>query len=291
MIGYLLAFITSLFFSLYVIPKKIIKEKTIYYTSFLTFGFLITSTIFYTFFVRQGINTEIPSFPIILILIVRGLLWYLSISLYAIAIDKIGISRATQYQNLKTPFCIILTLSFLNEFITTNLVTILCSTILTFTSAILLTIPKMPLQKIDKMGIFYAILSAILLATTNFLQKLVTNEGIIYSQHIFTAISSFLFASLSTLLKDKNLKSLVSISKQHKILAMLGGCLFFFASFFQALAYQKLPASIVSIIVQLSAIWSILFGITIFKEIDLKRHWKRILCGIIITLFSILVLF
>ena len=36
MMGYLLAIITSIFFSIYVIPKKIVKEKTMYYTVFLT---------------------------------------------------------------------------------------------------------------------------------------------------------------------------------------------------------------------------------------------------------------
>ncbi len=290
MMGYLLAIITSIFFSIYVIPKKIVKEKTMYYTVFLTLGFFITSTILYVFFKITGICKENLSIPIAMILLLRGLFWFLSAYIYALAIDKIGVSRAVQYQSLKTPFGVILTLFFLEEFLITNVIVVLFATVLTFLSALLLTIKKAPNKKIDKMGIIYAIISAILLATTNLLQKWVTNQGIVYSQHIFTAISSFLFACLYVLLKDKNMKNVISITKKSMFLATLGGCAFYFASFFQALAYKQLPASIVTIIVQLSSVWSILIGIVIFKEIDIKKHWKRISLGIIATILSIVIL-
>ena len=283
MMGYLLAIITSIFFSIYVIPKKIVKKKTMYYTVFLTLGFFITSTILYVFFKITGICKENLSIPIAMILLLRGLFWFLSAYIYALAIDKIGVSRAVQYQSLKTPFGVILTLFFLEEFLITNVIVVLFATVLTFLSALLLTIKKAPNKKIDKMGI-------ILLATTNLLQKWVTNQGIVYSQHIFTAISSFLFACLYVLLKDKNMKNVISITKKSMFLATLGGCAFYFASFFQALAYKQLPASIVTIIVQLSSVWSILIGIVIFKEIDIKKHWKRISLGIIATILSIVIL-
>lgn len=289
-IGYLFATITSLFFSMYVIPKKVIKEKTLYYTAFLTLGFLLTASTFCLFFTTQNFHNEPLSILLITLLLLRGFLWFLSVSIYAIAIEKIGISRATQYQNLKSPFGILLNLLFLQEFLITNLSTLLFSTTLTFISALLLSIPNTSNKKIDKLGIFYAIFSALLLATTNFLQKFITNQGIVYFQPILTAISSFLFACLAILLKDKNFKSAISIPKKHKLLALFGGTIFYFATFFQTLAYQKLPASIVTIIVQLSAIWSILIGIIIFKEIQWKQHWKRICLGIIMTILAILIL-
>ena len=289
-IGYILSIMTSIFFSIYVLPKKIVKEKTMYYTIFLTLGFLITSTILYSFFMLSGICKEMVSIPILFILILRGLFWFLSIYVYALAIEKIGIARAVLYQSLKTPFGVILTLFILGEFLTTNLFLIVLATILTFLSAILLTIKKSPNSQINKMGIIYAVISAILLATTNLLQKWVTNQGIVYSQHIFTAISSVFFASFYVLLKDKNFKQVLSMSKKSKLFSTLGGCAFYFASFLQALAYQYLPGSIVTIIVQLSAVWSVLIGIVIFKEIDLKKHWKRISLGIVVTVLSIIIL-
>lgn len=290
MIGYLLAIITSIFFSIYVIPKKIVKEKTMYYTVFLTLGFFITSTILYIFFKTTGICKENISITIVMVLLLRGLFWFLSAYVYALAIDKIGVSMSVQYQSLKAPFGVFLTLFFLEEFLITNIPVVLLATVLTFLSALLLTIKKVPNKKIDMMGIIYAIISAILLATTNLLQKWVTNQGIVYSQHLFTAISSFLFACLYVLLKDKNIKNVISTTKKSMFLATLGGCAFYFASFFQALAYKQLPASIVTIIVQLSTVWSILIGVVIFKEIDIKKHWKRISLGIVFTILSIVIL-
>lgn len=290
MIGYILAIITSICFSVYVIPKKLVKEKTMYYTMYLTFGFLVTSGLLYLIFNVTGICNENPSIPIIAILLFRGLLWFLSVYVYALAIDKIGVSRAIQYQSLKTPFGVFLTLIFLQEFLLTNVAIVIVATILTFVSALILTIKKSPDKKIDKLGIIFAIISAILLATTNLLQKYVTNQGIVYSQHIFTAVSSFAFSVIYVLIKDKGISNAIKISNKSKILATMGGFAFYFASFFQALAFKRLPASIVTIIVQLSAIWSILIGILIFKEIDFKKHWKRIALGIILTVTSILIL-
>jgi len=290
MIGYGLAILTSIFFSIYVLPKKLVKENTRYYTTFLTLGFLVTSTILYVFFRIAGICQEMVSIPIIIVLMLRGLLWFLSIYVYALAIDKIGVARAVQYQSLKTPFGVILTLTFLQEFLQTNVIVILLATILTFLSALLLTIKEAPDKKIDKMGIIYAIISAVLLATTNLLQKWVTNQGIVYSQHIFTAMASFAFACLYVLVKDRTVKNIFSMSKKSMLLSTSAGCLFYFASFFQALAYKQLPGSVVTIIVQLNAVWSILIGILIFKEINMKKHWKRISLGIVITILSIVIL-
>ena len=149
-IGYLLAIMTSVFFSIYVIPKKIVKEKTMYYTAFLTLGFFATSAFIYAFFKITGICKEIVSIQVAITLMVRGLLWFLSLYIYALAIDKIGVSRAIQYQSLKTPFGVVLTLFFLQEFLVTNVVTITLATVLILSSAILLTIKKVPDKKIDK---------------------------------------------------------------------------------------------------------------------------------------------
>ncbi len=289
-IGYLLAIMTSIFFSIYVIPKKIIKEKTMYYTLFLTLGFLGTASVIYILFNLIGICNENVNGIVMLTLIVRGFLWFLSLYVYALAIDKIGISRAVQYQSLKAPFGVLLTMTFLQEFLVTNVPGIILSTMLTFVAALLLSIKKDQEKKISKIGIIYAIMSAVFLATTNLLQKWVTNQGIVYSQHVFTAMSSFAFAVLYVFLKDKNIKKAISINKRSIVLAMMGGCAFYFASFFQALAYKRLPASVVTIIVQLSTIWSILLGILIFKEINFKKNWQRIIVGIIMTLLSIVIL-
>lgn len=62
------------------------------------------------------------------------------------------------------------------------------------------------------------------------------------------------------------------MTKKSMLFSTLGGCAFYFASFFQALAYKYLPGSIVTIIVQLSTVWSVLIGVVFFKEIDFKKH-------------------
>jgi len=63
-----------------------------------------------------------------------------------------------------------------------------------------------------------------------------------------------------------------------------------FASFFSTLAYKYILDSIAFTIVQLNAVWTVLVGILIFKEIDFKKNWARILTGIVFAITGVIML-
>lgn len=289
-LGYLYAIISSIFYSIYVIPKKIAKEKTMYYTVFMTLGFTVASIIAYIIFSCMGINKENIFTPVMLIAILKGILWFLALILFLLSIDEIGISRATQYKNLKGPLGVFLTLLILQEFLLTNVFFVIIATILTFVSALLLTIKKSEQVKVSKKGIVYAVLAAIFLGFTTLLQKVITNNGYIYTQHIYTSITSLISSFIYIVYRDKNLINLANTTHKSIALAMIGGAIYYLASFFSTLSYEKIPASIASIIIQLNSVWSILIGIIIFKEINLKKNWKRIYLGIIFSILGIAML-
>jgi len=92
------------------------------------------------------------------------------------------------------------------------------------------------------------------------------------------------------LLKDKNIKKLQDICLKNKILSILGGVLYYFATYFNTLSYKTLPASIAFTIINMSGLWTILIGILIFKEINFKKNYKRIMLGIILLVISIVAL-
>lgn len=51
-----------------------------------------------------------------------------------------------------------------------------------------------------------------------------------------------------------------------------------------------LPASIAFTIVNMSGIWSVIIGVLIFKEIDFKKNFKRIMVGLILSVIAIFAL-
>lgn len=290
MIGYLLAILSSLFFGIYIIPKKIVKLDTKYYLFYMSLGFVSISLLAYLTSLLAGNNNETLFHPILILVCLRGISWFVASNLFLISIDKIGMSRSTQYKNLKGPFGVLLTLIFLSEFKVTNVSLVLLAALLTFLSALLFTIKKDDNKKIDKSGIIYACIASLFLSVNALIQKYVTNCGFVYMQQLYQSITIMIVSYIYILLKDKNIKKLQDICLKNKILSILGGVLYYFATYFNTLSYKTLPASIAFTIINMSGLWTILIGILIFKEINFKKNYKRIMLGIILLVISVIAL-
>lgn len=290
MIGYVLAFLSSLFFGIYIIPKKLIKLDTKYYLFYMSLGFVSISVTSYLISLLNGTNNESLFNPVLLLIVLRGVSWFCASYLFLMAIDKIGISRSTQYKNLKGPLGVLFTLIFLSEFKVTNVSLVLLAALLTFISALLFTIKKDNNNKVDRTGIIYACIASLFLGLNALIQKYVTNCGFIYTQQLYQSITIMITSYLYIIIKDNNTKELRQIGLKNIMLAFIGGILYYFATYFNTLAYKHLPASIAFTIVNMSGIWSVFIGIIIFKEINFKKNFKRIILGIILSIVAIFAL-
>lgn len=289
--GYLFAIISSLFFTFYVIPKKISKQTPTKYSLFMGLGFFTISLIIYIIskiFINNPQETLLN--PILILSGIGGILWLIGSIFFLTAIDKIGLSRSNQWKNLQGPIGAILTLVFLYEFIQTKVIYIILAIIFILISAMLFTIKNKDERIVDKKGIIYAILSALFFGTNALIQKYATNNGLVYSQQVYFSGSVFISAFVYLFVKEKNIKFLRDIKSKDNILGIIGGFIYFFASFFSTLAYKYIPGSIAFTIVQLNAVWTVLVGILIFKEIDFKKNWIRILLGIILAIIGVIML-
>lgn len=289
--GYIFATISSLFFTAYVIPKKISKQTPIKYSMFMGLGFFIISIIMFwinKIFVYNPKETLLNS--ILLLSGFGGSLWFVGSVFFLTSIDKIGLSRSNQWKNLQGPIGAILTLIFLSEFLETRLIYIVLAIIFILISAMLFTIKNSKEKTVDKKGIIYAILSALFFGINALIQKYATNNGLVYSQQVYFAGLVFISSIVYLLVTEKNIIVLKNINKKDNILGIVGGCIYFFASFFSTLAYKYIPGSIAFTIVQLNAVWTVLVGILLFKEIDFKKHWSRIILGILLAIIGVIML-
>lgn len=289
--GYLFAVISSLFFTAYVVPKKLSKQTPIKYSMFMGLGFFIVSLImFYINKILVYNPNETLLNPILVLSGLGGVLWLLGSVFFLTAIDKIGLSRSNQWKNLQGPIGAILTLTFLSEFMQTRIIYIILAIISILMSAMLFTIRNSKEKIVDKKGIIYAILSALFFGTNALIQKYATNNGLVYSQQVYFSGLVFISSIVYLLITEKNINALKDINKKDNILGIVGGCTYFFASFFSTLAYKYIPGSIAFTIVQLNAVWTVLVGIIIFKEINFKKHWLRIILGILLAIIGVVML-
>lgn len=167
---------------------------------------------------------------------------------------------------------------------------VLLAAILTFLSAVLFTIKKDNKKEIDKSGIVYACIASLFLGVNALIQKYVTNCGFIYTQQLYQSITIMITSFIYVLMKDKSITNLQSLTLRNKLLAFIGGLLYYFATYFNTLAYKYLPASIAFTIINMSGVWTVLIGILLFKEIDFKKNYKRILFGIFLSIIAIFIL-
>lgn len=110
MIGYIFAVISSLFFSLYVVPRKLAKQKPTLFTLMMTIGFSLGSLLLFFISPKETLNSYL------LLSIPAGIIWVISFLFFVNSIDLIGLSRSNQWKNLQGPVGVLLCLIILSEY-------------------------------------------------------------------------------------------------------------------------------------------------------------------------------
>lgn len=281
--GYLYAIVSSLFLTLYALPKKKCKLKPYTYVLFMGISSFLLSIIFYFLFgTSESLfnNWLIVSF-------IGGIVWFVASALFFYSVDKLGVARASEFKSLQGPIGSILILTILSEFIGLNIYLLLFAIIFIFLSAYTLVINDDKSKKISFISILLAIISALMYGISGFLRKVVTLQGFVYSQQVYTSFGILLSAFLYTTIKDKKIR--VNDKKDH-LLAMISGISHYLASFFMLVSYKYIEGSIAFTLIQLNSIWTCLIGIFLFKEIDYKKYYKRLLIGLLFAIIGIFLL-
>lgn len=286
MLGYILAILSSLFFSLYVVPRKLSKLSPVIFSFYMALGFSLSSCILYLF---QPLIQFNETFSIVLLWsVLAGIIWASAFVLFITSIDLIGLSRSNQWKNLQGPIGVILSLIILGEFAKINPLYAIIAAIAIFISALFFATPSADGKRIDYKGVVFALLSALGFGSVAVIQKYVTTNVGVYSQQVVWSISIFLSLFIYIIItnKYKQLKT----SRRERLLGLGAGVLYLGASLLQLFSFSYISASVSFTIIQMNALWTVSIGIFIFKEINIKKYYKRILLGILFTLCGILLL-
>ena len=294
MIGYILAGISSIFYAIYNVPKKLSKQKPMYYIVFMGISYFIVSLMFYIGNKIINPNTnETLLIPVLIFTAIRGVSWWAASLLLLMAIDKIGFGKANQWKILQSPIGTFLILVFLQEMLVTKLAFIIASAILMTLSAFLITVNKGDAKNTlvkDKRGIIYVIIATIFLGGNVFINKWTTNTGLVYAQTVYMSFFIMLSSIIYLFIKERSLKELLKFKERDNYLALIGGILYFFAGLLSTMAFKYILGSIGYIIINLQSVWTLLIGVFIFKEIDFKKNWLGLVAGILCAITAIVLL-
>lgn len=288
MFGYISAVISSLFFSLYIIPRKLSTLSPLIFSFFMSIGFLVSSLILYSFQPLIGFKEHIS--PVLLWSVAAGLMWAVSFVAFVTSIDSIGLSRSNQWKNLQGPIGVFLSLLLMGEITTTNPFFALLAAFSIFISALFFTKTSSSTSKqVNMRGIYLASLSALGFGSVAVIQKYVTAQVGVYSQQVIWSLSIFSFLTLFILLTN-GFQEVLKSKRKDVFLGLGAGFVYLGASIFQLFSYQYIPAAIGFTIIQLNALWTIIIGIVVFNEIDLKKYGKQVILGLIFTILGVALL-
>lgn len=286
-LGYIIAFLGSFFFAIYVVPRKLSNLPLSIYNFLLGIGFFITSTVAYLLHDYFGSKPESLTNPILIYALPIGIFWFIGFLLLFNAIDKIGLSRSNQWKNLQGPIALILSLILLKEFEVTNWHFTIIAGLSIFASALLLNIKDGQKKQIRYKGILYAFLAGLLFGASNIPSKLIVMQGAVYSQLLAISVTFLVTATIYLILK----KELWERSSREISIALTGGFLLYIATYLILEAYRYAPVSIAYTIVQLNALWVVAIGIFLFKEIDYRKNKTRLAIAFLFAILGIICLF
>jgi len=66
--------------------------------------------------------------------------------------------------------------------------------------------------------------------------------------------------------------------------------MFLVATLLSIFSYTMIAGGVAWSITQLNAVWTILIGIFVFKEVGFKEHWRRIVAGFVFAMIAIVFL-
>lgn len=283
--GYLYALLSSLFFAMYAVPKKKVKKINPYiYVLYMGISSFLLSVLFFLMFGRNESLFDKK----LLLSVLGGIIWFIASLLFFHSVDKIGVSRASEFKSLQGPIGSIIMLIILSESTNLNIYLILLAVIFIFMSAFILVIKDDKKYKISMGNVLVAILSAFFYALTGFIRKVVTNEGFVYIQQVYTSFGLFCMSFIYCFLKHKNTNSLKINNKV--LYPLVSGIFYYFASYFMLLSYKNIEGSIAFSIIQLNSLWTCIIGIFAFKEIEYKKYYKRVLMGLFFALIGLYLL-
>jgi len=307
LLGFFFSVIVSVLFAAYAIPRKFSNQNVILYTMFMGLSYFVLTAL--TAAVLWGANIEAKenlTSPWHLLTVLRGGVWVVGMALYNKAIDKIGLTRFNQWKNVQGPIGSILILFIVSENVSglKTLFLFLGMTVM-FLSATVFQIPTGEKSR-SRSGVVCAVLSGVCFGVAALLNSVVssqriTGERFIFSQLLYHSaslviISAFAFIAFGRKFNgDESVKSrlreLVTVDKK-TLLPCAAGAMYALAAVLTVYSYRLIQDSAVPwSITQANALWTILIGAFVFKEVEFKKHALRLVLGTLLAVGACVLLF
>jgi len=286
--GVIFAVLVSVLFAVYAVPRKFSKQNAVLYTIWVGAAYFAGSiavcSVVWGFGLREQENL-LSRWHLLTAL--RGVVWVCGTVFFNIAIDKIGLARFNQWKNFQGPIGTLLMLAFLDEVVGAKVIWLLAGMTAMFFSAVLFTIKSDDDNNRSNIsGVLFALSAAACFGITAFINKIVTNQGFIYSQLLYHSLSVVISAVIIFIIQTRKPWEILRVTRENWLPAM-SGAMFLAATILSIFSYTMIAGGVSWSITQLNAVWTILIGIFIFREVSFRKHRRRIMTGFAFAITAI----
>lgn len=291
LIGLFLSLISSFLIAIYLWPKKKSKLSLHVFMVFLGLGYFLSSLLAFLILQFTGIINEQFFNPWNAVASLNGVIVMIAIVLFLIAIDNMGIAKASQFKSFQGSVGALLIMLVFAEWKTNNVYFLLIGILIMWLAALAFNARKNDGSKVETKWILISVASGLLFAVDALVKKIVLEQGLQWSQLVYVSFFTLLSSLIYAIYKEKNLKFFKKNFSKDALLVFAGGISCFVSTILGVISLNYLAGSIATTVRELSALWNVLFGIFLFKEISFKENKKRLILGFILVTISLIVLF
>lgn len=290
LLGVVLGLLTAFFLGFFMVPRAYARQDTLTFLVGMTAGAAAGGALYW---LARGAPFvfSLPAF----VSIIPGLSWASGTFGYAYGTEKIGLAKATGIKNTQVVVTVMGGFLLFGEVRTTNPFLAVLGTSLVVATAVVLSRAQHRSQAAPKAGAggyLMCILASLLYGANGIVMKWILGRGVSAVQMTFLISAGAVAGGVSIyFIVRRRLDFLKRCPPRDHIFAFSGGLIWAAALVTMILAIDLAGVAVAWSLMNLSVLVSVLYGVVILREVDLKATWRTVAAGLALACLGVLSLY
>ncbi len=289
-LGMVLGLATAFAIGLFMVPRRYFRGNTITFLVGMTFGAMAGNGA-YWFLAGMPFSMR----PMALFSLVPGINWAVGTFAYAHGTHRVGLAKATGIKNTQVLVATTGAFIFFGEAETTRPTLAFLGSALVVATAFILSRIRHRDEVLPHAGLggyLIPIIASLLYGLNGLMMTVLIGADIPRAQiNLGIGTGAFIGGVAVYLLAERRLDFVRAATFSQHGLAVLGGLVWSLALVTMVLAIDFAGLAVAWSLMNLSIVVSVLYGVVLFREVDLTLRWKQVAAGLLVASMGVLALY
>lgn len=289
-LGVALGLVTAFSLGLFMVPRRYYRGDSVTFLVGMTFG-AMAGGFAYWLFAGRPFSTA----PLAFASLLPGVNWALGTYAYAAGTHRVGLAKATGIKNTQVVVATLVAFVVFGEAATTNVpLACLGSALVVATAFVLSGIEhrEEALPHASLGGYLIPIIASVLYGLNGLLMKWLIAGGVPRPQmNLGIGTGAFAGGLIVYATVKRRLDFLRAVGAGQHLAAVLGGVIWAIALVTMIVAIDFAGLAVAWSLMNLSIVVSVLYGVVILREVDVRRRWGQVAAGLVLATLGVLSLY